>query len=735
MKTLNEIKRNIIAFYSRIQDKVTDFAIGSVAHDIIFSMSASLEDVHREISEVEKQAYIATASGKYLDKLIDGTFQLPRTAATRSIGYVVVYGNSPLPNPGNIKLRYAEFDYETGEFVAGMSAATKFIGVNNQGDEGLVYVLINPRNEEALATGAERVIDLGGRNVQYLILPVASALTGSRSNVREGGITGFPSPPPGLPNVLNTSNPGVVFFSSGQAIEDSPFYSRFTEVMRYEDGKFFVVNAYNFSSRGYLEVSRDVNELPINATYSDMPIGSPGATLLHSGLIFEYIQKDTSVITLKNTVLGNPVPSITITDGTAVKTLSLRSFTYDGSTYPEGASYDQDLHNFLINTPGLVVQQRPDQINESLIFDPDNILTQDYRILPANMVAGGADSDTDEEYRQALRKYLNGLSRATPSALEAGALQIAGITYARTLPSGVSPRGSTILLVSNAAGVISASKRQEVKEHLDEFWKAAGVNLIVTSPEIIRTHISMVVKLLPGSSRITAEAQIRASVDNYLLSKNPGDSLKYSELLALIADISGVENVFNMLMLKNLTFDTYSLYQAEYNLAALEAAGGVHEVITESNNTLIVGGGVALVETTPGNFEYQSSPVNDSATIGLVYAHDGNDEYDIILHDDVPALASLYSSLTAAVTVDDFSAILLDNKNMLSVDDNTFMYLLSYLLSEPLGGTIPILPVDPETIQYQFVRDYAPDPTQLFRLGAAQTSATKVAPVVGVKFI
>lgn len=729
MKTLSEIKRNIIAFYSRIQNRVTDFNIGSVAHDLIFSVSASLEDIHRELSEIEKQAYIATATGDYLDKLIEGTFQISRTPATRSIGYVVVFGDSPVPNPDTVTLRYADFNYATGEFTGGLQGASKFIGRNNQGDEGIVYALINPRNLSVIDP-ATRLIDLGGRYVQYLILPVASVLTGTESRVIEGGITSFPSPPTGLSSVLNTTNPGLVFFSSGQQVSSAPFYSRFTETINYLDGKFRVVNAYNFSPRGFVELRRDINEEPVVAIYSDAPIGTPGALSVEAGLIFEYIEQDTTVITLKDTILGSPLPFIQVNDGGEIKTLTLRSFEYDGTTYDELTSPDliQDLHDFLTNTPGLVISQRPDQISSDLIFDPDNILTEDYRIADANMVGGGTDEASDEEYREMLRKYLNSLAKATPSALEAGALQVPGISFAKVLPPHMIPRGSTTLLVSNEDGIVSSAKRHEVREYLDQEWKAAGINLIVTSPQLIRIHLSAIIHLTPGASQEAVYSDVRAATEDYLREKNPGDSLKYSEILTLISEVPGVDNVFNLIILRDLTLDTYITYKADYDLAAMrEVATGYVPVSQASPITpgsAVRSNGVDLEDTVP----------TDPDAIGIVHHYDSLEDAYYILEGNPVILYDMYDKLiTGDITVpEDYKGVLMTYRDSLAND----MYAFSYLFSEPLTE-LPAgnYPVKPETIEYKFIKDYTATETQIFRMGVSPISATESAPLVGINFI
>ena len=348
MKTLSEIKTNIISFYSSIQSRVTDFAVGSVINDIFYSVSASLEDIYTEIDSVVQQAYISTATGAYLDKLIYGTFQLARSPATRNVGYLVVYGNSPIADPSSVKLQYATFDYTTGEFLSGLQNSTKFLAHNTAGDSGIVYSLIQPRNS-AYIDSLTQTIDLKGRNVQFLILPVASVLTGLQTQVIDGGINSFPNPPAGLTSVINTSNPASVLFSSSQPISGAPYYSRYTNITAYNPSTstFSVVNAYNFSNTGFVEINRDTSSNEIVGTYTEYPSGNasyPG-TLQTAGLVFEYISASTSAITLKQPIdnVLNISPTLTITSGGNVITLTLDTFTYRGTTYTN--NYDGTYTN------------------------------------------------------------------------------------------------------------------------------------------------------------------------------------------------------------------------------------------------------------------------------------------------------------------------------------------------------------------------------------------------------
>lgn len=737
MKTLSEIKRNIISYYSRIQNRITDFAVGSVAHDIIFSFSAAMEDVYRELATVEKQAYVATATGEYLDKLIAGTFQLKRAPATRSTGYVVVYADSPIVSPEAVKLRYADFNYATGEILGGLQSSVKFIGYNEQGDEGIVYTLINPRNLAAVKP-TDRLIDLGNRNVQYLILPVASVLTGAKVNVREGGITSFPAPPPGLAKVINTSNPGAIFFTAGQAISSVPFYTRFTEALNYHEGVIQVVNAYAFSERGHIEITRDISERPLTAIYSDKPLNDQaGAKTMSGGLIFEYIERDTSFLKLKSPILSGSVPTVQVNDAGVLKTLALRRFTYDGVDYDEGSTYLQDIHNFMVTkSAGLIVAQRRTQITDSLIFDPDSVLSEEYRILPSNMVGGGVDAATDDEYRVALTKYLSSLSKATQPALEAGALQVPGITFAKTLSGNVTPRGSTILLVSNSEGVVSGAKKLEVRSVLDQSWKAAGVNLIVISPELVNVNVSMIVKLTPGAVTSAVYNQLVSAISAHLALKNPGESIRYSDLLSVASSIPSVENVFNLLILKNLTYSTYNDYKAEYDLAALLSLGDEYRVFDQSGGGALTVGGAVKYQGNDNMQPLEDDPGGPSSpdAVGVVFDSDGTD-YGVILG-NVPKVHALYSQLTGLVaTPGDFIEAVSAYNDDIQAAGKNFLYVASYLFSEPLTEIPTNYPVNPQTIEYQFVSDYMATQTQVFRMNKIKLDQTALVPLLGVQFI
>lgn len=735
MKTLGEIRRNLVSFYGAIQTRITDFSIGSVTGGLFYAFSSSLEGVYRELEEIRRQAYVATATGDYLNRLIDGTFQLKRTPSTRAVGYVVVYGASPLADPQGVKLRYADFDYDTGEFLGGVQSSTKFIGFNLQGEEGIVFSLINPRDTGAIVS-SERLILLD-RSVQFLVLPVASVARGSKVNVREGGIYSFPSPPPGLSGVLNTSNPGAVFFASQQAVSGAPFYSRFTEILGYnnETSSLSTLNSFNFSNRGFLEVTGDLaRENEIVATYTNGTINRT------AGLIFEYIDSSTSNITLAlplENSLGQ-IPKITVLEGNEPVTLDLTGFTYKSVVY---APNDETIRLFIEDNiaSGLRIQQRPDQISSDLIFDPDSVLTDDYKLIDSARVSGASDQDTDAQYRESLRKYLASLSRATNVALEAGTLRIPGVSFAKTLPSSLAPRGSAVVLASDENGTLPGGLRGTIRTFLENEWKAAGVNIIIKQPELIRLNTTLTIKTEAGVFRNAVTQQVIATVEEYYSQIDPGDSIRYSDLLEAITRIGGVTNVFNMIISKQLTDDTYVQYKGSYDEEVLNRAStsGLLEVNQPSHGLTqpALGASATLVENNGGSYS-QVFTVADAD--GILYRVVDADNIEVF-EGDAATLYNLYESLVAnyteAVTYDYFSTLILDNLSIFGSTEETRMYFLSYILGEPveeLGmGNYPLIP---EFINYSVIRDYESSPVEIFRANVVNIGTSPTI-VVGTNYI
>jgi hypothetical protein len=88
MRSRFEILQALESIFLRIQDKITKINPGSVLRSLFYSVSVELEDVYKELEDLKKNSFIATASGEYLDNLIYGLSGLKRRVGKRAVGYV-----------------------------------------------------------------------------------------------------------------------------------------------------------------------------------------------------------------------------------------------------------------------------------------------------------------------------------------------------------------------------------------------------------------------------------------------------------------------------------------------------------------------------------------------------------------------------------------------------------------------------------------------------------------------
>lgn len=592
-KTISQIREEINNFYLSIQNEITDVSTGSVAGGLIYAVSAALRELYQDIDEIETQAYIATASGNYLDLLINGGFFLERPGATRSTGYVLVYADEQIADPASVgsALICADYDYSTGSFTSGLEESTKFTGVNTSGTSTVTYSLIKPVNSAyyVIDSNGRITIDLKGKQAQYLVLPVASVLSGRRVNVREGKLNVFSNPPDGLRYVRNVNNPGEVIFNSS-GISTAPLYSRLTTMNSLSGNTFSVVNAFNFSSSGFLEIlyKADSPTKIIKSIYRN-----ESGEEASGGIVFNYSNKTQSSITLSSSNSYIQKYSNNI-----FSTYNLAEFTYEGITYsvdssdawtasslislPDGSNIGPStavsgsanfFSRFFFTNPW-TLQQRREQVSADIIFDPDSALTETtYLIKEGSRLSTAADEYSDTQYRNYFKTYINSLPRGTNSALEFAALQVPGISFAKTLPAQDAPAGSAVILASSENGQLSPDLRQDVINYLEDDWVSAGVNLIVSAPDLVEFVLSVSVTLVNESFVNSVRSNITNSISSYLSSLNPNDEIKYGDVYSIIASISGVKNVSKLVIGKHDP-DHYLDYRQNYAVLAVDKAVG-----------------------------------------------------------------------------------------------------------------------------------------------------------------
>lgn len=768
MKTLSEIRRDIVSFYSSIQNRVTDFSFGSVISGIFYSVSAVAEQIYSEIRRVENQAYISTATGRYLDKLIDGTFQIQRTPATRSFGYVTIYADSPLPN--DVTLTYATLDENQQNFTSPTADASKFLASASEGEESIVYVLQEPTTTSSTQVDTENRTITIPAGVQYAILPVVSVQTGSQVRIREGDLSVFPESPSGISGVLNTLNPGLIFSTNEEYTGTTPFTARFTTFRSYNAGTLNVDNAFTFSNSGLIEVNEDIFSNPISAVYKN----SSGETL-SAGLIFEYIDSTLGTITLKNPFADNVLPTITSVNSDGQEDVyTLESFTYtasDSSVVSSDVSDDGTTTFFntietLFTTyqDVLIIKERRKTLVESLIFDLDKQLLSDNTLLSSAAVSGATDADSDEEYRQTITTYLGSLGRGTNTALVSGALQVSGITFAKVLPSYLTPPGSSTVVASDVDGFLSSSKRVEVKNFLENDWKASGIRLNVQGPNRIPIHVSVSVKSDNGSENPRITSDILTETAKYFDSLSVGQKISYSDLLARYNTINNVDNVFNLVITKQLTDETYQTYKNAYDEELIigftkgsryliqeyntntdvenpspnqiiynsgvssyqvyyeESWENIADVFTDANNigkVLVLNTSGASVTSEAVTLSTYQNNQSDYEVLGILYKDDNFGEFFVVPASELTNAYSLYNEVrvNSVTTTKQLEDILNSYFTNFNGSPGKFNYLASYILSESIDPTtLSDYPVNPSTVKSENIQDYDAGEFDIYRM-------------------
>lgn len=530
-------------YYQKIQNKVTDLSATSVSGSILWSLSTQLEEVYKTIEEAKTQAYIQTAQGTYLDRLIYGTFGLARNRETRATGYVVLHANSPIQSPEDLRLWCAQYTPSTDTLV-GEDTALKFITSGSEKDSGRVFVLIAPKGASLALEDGNSYINMSGKYAQFVVVPVVSMTKGEAVNIPEGAIRIMSSNVPGITGVINTYSPISTFFSTPT---ETPLQDRVTSLVNLDNFVLEVVNSYNFSGSGLVSVET-YDGRTLKGLYQGRLENGGGNVIseLVRDVHIEYTDAFTKTISLDESAFVSGVHTFKRLDDSGRSIVYSLADSWFGTKKSTEAQSNKVLDKLKNSSISLLVRQVESEIDKSIIYDPDNVINEQGILIDSARIGGGSNLESDEEYRIKLRKYLASLGRSTPTALEAGALTVPGISFAQTLPSYMSPRGSATLLVSGDNGGINSFQIYELKKVLEEYWKAAGIRLIVKTPQKVEVTALCRVSLSSGYSEFMVEPEIRAVIREYFDDKLPGSIISYSELTAAILDVPGVQNVWNV---------------------------------------------------------------------------------------------------------------------------------------------------------------------------------------------
>jgi len=160
-------------------------------------------------------------------------------------------------------------------------------------------------------------------------------------------------------------------------------------------------------------------------------------------------------------------------------------------------------------------------------------------VTNADRFVGGAAEETDAAFRDRIRRYFTTLRRGTVSALETGALGVAGVAYVAVDESYAAPEdgGYVAVYVADGDGRSNDALSDAVAAEL-EAWRAAGIRVVVTGATREEIDLAVVLYVRAGSDLATLGTNVRAAILAYTDSLAPGAILYTAQIVAAALGIS-----------------------------------------------------------------------------------------------------------------------------------------------------------------------------------------------------
>lgn len=148
-----------------------------------------------------------------------------------------------------------------------------------------------------------------------------------------------------------------------------------------------------------------------------------------------------------------------------------------------------------------------DTVVDEVGDDPDLTVTNAARFT------GGAPEETDERFRDRIRRYLPSLRRATTAALDAGARTIPGVEYVTVNEDFVASEdgGYVAVYIGDPDARASVELVTAVENELEN-WRAAGVQVQVSAAEREEVSLSLEMTVLPRVDQTTLRTGVRQAV-------------------------------------------------------------------------------------------------------------------------------------------------------------------------------------------------------------------------------
>lgn len=156
--------------------------------------------------------------------------------------------------------------------------------------------------------------------------------------------------------------------------------------------------------------------------------------------------------------------------------------------------------------------------------------------------AGGDDSESDASLRERARAFFRTARRGTLSAIEFGALSVAGVRSASAieeLDSGGNPTGRVALFIADALGQANSALVAAVRSALVEY-RAAGIIVDVSAAVPNYVPIEYLLRFAAGVDTTAAADTVRFATVAAVNALAPGETLPVSLLFSVARSVAGV---------------------------------------------------------------------------------------------------------------------------------------------------------------------------------------------------
>lgn len=157
----------------------------------------------------------------------------------------------------------------------------------------------------------------------------------------------------------------------------------------------------------------------------------------------------------------------------------------------------------------------------------------------ADRFAGGAEEETDIEYRARARTYRQSLRKGTVGALKAAALTVEGVRYA-TVDESTVPKiyGEYVsLYIGDPDGSGNEVLAAEVATVLEDY-RCAGIEVRVFGAEQELISATMSITIRRGSDKSTIDSTARTNILQYINTLSPNDKAYFSKIETAVHEAS-----------------------------------------------------------------------------------------------------------------------------------------------------------------------------------------------------